>query len=113
MARFLIDVNLPYYFSVWRGPDYVHVRDHNDAWTDKQIWAYAKQEKLTIVTKDTDFSDRVLLTTPPPRVIHVRCGNLRMREFHQSIASRWDAICGLSKQCKLVQIFEDRIEGID
>lgn len=27
MARYLIDVNLPYYFSLWRGPDYVHVRD--------------------------------------------------------------------------------------
>ena len=59
------------------------------------------------------FSDRVLLTTPPPRVIHIRFGNMRLREFHRNIASRWDAICSLSSQCKLVQVFEDRIEGID
>ncbi len=70
MTRFLIDVNLPYYFSIWRGPDYVHVRDLDDEWTDSQVWKHAKQADLTIVTKDTDFSDRVLLSTPPPRVIH-------------------------------------------
>lgn len=80
MAGFLIDVNLPYYFSAWRGPDYVHVRDLNNEWTDTQVWNHAQQEGLTIVTKDTDFSDRILLTAPPPRVIHIRCGNLRMRE---------------------------------
>lgn len=113
MARFLIDVNLPYYFSVWRGPDFVHVRDIDDTWPDKQVWDYAKQENLTIVTKDTDFSDRALLNTPAPRVIHIRCGNLRMREFHQAIAGRWDAICVLSSRCKLVQVFENRIEGVD
>jgi predicted nuclease of predicted toxin-antitoxin system len=74
MAKFLIDVNLPYYFSSWRGPDYVHVRDLNDEWTDKQVWNHAEQEGLTIVTKDTDFSDRILLTTPPPRVIQSASG---------------------------------------
>ncbi len=29
MPRFLIDVNPPYYFSVWHGADYVHVSDLN------------------------------------------------------------------------------------
>lgn len=113
MLRFLIDANLPYYFSVWRGPDYVHLRDLDDRWTDRQVWSYAKERSLTIVTKDTDFSDRMLLATPPPRVVHIRCGNMRMSEFHEVIASRWDSICSLSNACKLVQVFSDRIEGID
>jgi predicted nuclease of predicted toxin-antitoxin system len=113
MARYLIDVNLPYYFSVWRGEEYVHVRDLDDEWTDGQVWDYAKAQGLTIVSKDTDFSDRVLLSDPPPRVIHIRLGNLRMREFHQAIAWRWDAICELSGRNKLVQVFADRIEAMD
>ena len=113
MAGFVIDVNLPYYFSVWNGPDFVHLRDLGDAWTDTRVWSYAKQEGLTIVTKDTDFSDRVLLASPPPRVIHIRVGNMNMREFHLSIAGRWEAIRDLSRQCKLVRVFEDRIEGVD
>ena len=29
MAKYLIDVNLPYYFSLWRGPEYVHLKDVN------------------------------------------------------------------------------------
>jgi predicted nuclease of predicted toxin-antitoxin system len=45
MAKFLIDANLPYRFSLWRGPDYVHVFD----WADWEIWDYAKMRDLTIV----------------------------------------------------------------
>lgn len=112
MAKYVIDVNLPYYFSIWRGADFLHLRDLGDEWTDTQVWNYAKQGELTIVSKDTDFSDRVLLSQPPPRVIHIRLGNLRMREFHQSIAERWTEICELSARCKLVRVFEDRLEGI-
>jgi hypothetical protein len=35
MARFLIDVNLPYYFSLWRTQDFLYVRDLDDTWTDR------------------------------------------------------------------------------
>lgn len=113
MLRFLIDANLPYYFSVWRGPSYVHVRDLDDEWPDRQVWNHAKELNLTIVTKDADFSDRMLLATPPPRVIHIRCGNMRMSEFHRVIAERWEDICDLSSRYKLVQVFQDRIEAVD
>jgi hypothetical protein len=37
MAKFLIDANLPYRFSLWQGPDYVHVFDLNDRWADWEI----------------------------------------------------------------------------
>ena len=29
-ARFLVDVNLPYYFSLWHHPDYIHQKDIDD-----------------------------------------------------------------------------------
>lgn len=112
MAAYLIDVNLPYYFSPWQGDEYLHLRDLGDDWTDSRVWDYAKRLSLTIVSKDTDFSDRILLSDPPPRVIHVRIGNLRMRDFHQSIAGRWESICELSRLNKLVQVFPDRIEAV-
>jgi predicted nuclease of predicted toxin-antitoxin system len=89
MAKYLIDVNLPYYFSLWQGPDYIHQRDINDKWPDTQVWRYAKGENLTIVSKDADFSARALLEAPPPRVIHIRFGNLKMREFHKRISEVW------------------------
>lgn len=64
---FLIDVNLPYKFKPWGNEKFIHVRDINDEWSDSQIWLYAKENKLTIVTKDVDFSNRIIFinaTTP-------------------------------------------------
>jgi len=38
MAKYLIDANLPYYFNLWNNPDFIHVKDLNDSWTDEKIW---------------------------------------------------------------------------
>ena len=113
MPRYLIDVNLPYYFSLWRGSDYVHQRDVNDEWTDAQVWSHAKREGLTIVSKDADFSARSLLEGALPHVIHIQLGNLKMREFHGKISEIWPSVCELSARCRLVNVFHDRIEGIE
>lgn len=112
MANFLIDVNLPYYFSLWNNPDYVHQKDIEDSWTDSQIWNYAKENNLTIVTKDTDFQNKILLSEPPPKVIHSKVGNLRLKDFHNLISKNWKEILEFNKECKLVKVYVDRIEGI-
>ncbi len=113
MARYLIDVNLPYYFSIWRGEDYLHQRDLGDEWSDSRVWRFATEQALTIVSKDADFSARAMLQTPPPRVIHICLGNLRIRQFHQMISGAWQEICDLSEQHRLVRVFADRIEAIE
>jgi predicted nuclease of predicted toxin-antitoxin system len=69
VKKFLIDVNLPRYFSLWSGDEYEHVVNIDDEMKDSQIWLYAKQRHLTIVSKDADFSELALLNEPPPRVI--------------------------------------------
>ena len=111
--RFLIDVNLPRRFSVWSGAQYLHVLDLSDEWTDAEIWNYAKKNDLTIITKDADFSDRVLLGKTPPAVIHIRFGNLKMRAFHAKISAVWPRVLNLSPKHKLVRVFADRIEAIN
>ena len=113
MAKFLIDVNLPYYFSLWSTSEYQHVRDINDEWSDSEIWQYAKKNSLTIVTKDADFSDRMILTEPPPRVIHIKMGNLKMKEFFGSITKIWEDAIALSHNYKLIRVYPDRLEGIN
>lgn len=50
MPVFIIDANLPYYFSLWKHPDFIHLKDINDEWTDEQVWLYAKDKNLTIIT---------------------------------------------------------------
>ncbi len=113
MAQFLIDANLPYYFSLWHWPDFIHQQDIDDTWTDGQIWEYAKAHNLTIITKDSDFSNRILLRQPPPRIIHMRIGNLKMREFFEVITSVWEDVIELNTTHKLVTVFKDRLEGIN
>jgi len=67
---------------------------------------------LVTVSKDTDFSDRMIASSPPPRVVHLRFGNLRKNEFHALLARRWPQIESLVKTNKLVNVYLDRLEGI-
>ncbi|NOZ53967.1 MAG: hypothetical protein GXP08_12710 [Gammaproteobacteria bacterium] len=113
MSKYLIDVNLPSRFSVWASDEYEHVVHINDELKDSEIWDYAKENNLTIVTKDTDFSDMIMLNNPPPRVIHIKIGNMKMKEFHQLITRIWNDICTLSESFKLIRVYSDKMEGID
>lgn len=113
MPHFLIDANLPYYFSLWNTPDYLHQLDIQHDSEDYEIWQYAKVRNLTIVTKDADFSDRILLATPPPRVIHIRIGNCSMREFFTRIVAIRPDVLALSAAHKLTVVFKDRLEAIN
>jgi len=113
MAGYLIDVNLPRYFYLWSGDDCQHICEINDEWKDSQIWQYAEEHDLTIVTKDADFSELSLINKPPPRVIHIKFGNMKMREFHKAISRVWVDVTSLSRKHRLVRVYRDRIEAID
>jgi len=112
MKKYIIDANLPYYFSLWKDEAYEHVIDIDPNMKDSDIWIYAKEHNLTIVSKDADFSDLVLLNNPPPRVIHVRLGNMKMKAFHNAIDGIWDEVLTMSEEYKLVRVYIDKIEGI-
>ena len=110
MGKYLIDVNLPRYLSLWSGEQFVFVVDLNATWKDWQIWNYAAAHRLTIVTKDADFSDRVLVSKEGPRVIHMRVGNMKLGEFHEFLNKNWERICHLSQDYKLVHVYQDSVE---
>ena len=112
MAQFLIDANLPYKFSVWHGDSFERVFDHDDSWSDMEIWRYAQDNDLTIVTKDADFSDWIMLSSPPPRVVHFRIGNMKIRDFHGFVQRIWPNIEQLVICYKLIIVYLDRIECV-
>jgi predicted nuclease of predicted toxin-antitoxin system len=64
------------------------------------------------VTKDADFSDRIILGAPPPWVVHLRFGNLRRGDFHALFARVWPQVEALLKTHKLVNVYAERVEGI-
>jgi predicted nuclease of predicted toxin-antitoxin system len=113
MSKFLIDENLPAKVSVWKGDDFEFVTSAFQSENDSAIWDHAKANGLTIVTKDSDFSMRIMSSSPPPKVIHIKIGNLRLRELCSFLESNWKMIESTSSHSKLVNVFRDRIEAVD
>jgi predicted nuclease of predicted toxin-antitoxin system len=112
MAKYLIDANLPYYFGLWNNPDYIHVKDLDDSWSDKQIWDFAVMHNLIIISKDADFSLKVLYKGAPPKVIHLKFGNLKIKDFHEVITKIWSIIESNVEDHILINVYLDRIELI-
>ena len=61
---------------------------------DGDVWEYAAVNGLTIVTKDSDFSDLSLARGAPPKVVWLRIGNstlgqveLVLRAHHGDLAA--------------------------
>jgi predicted nuclease of predicted toxin-antitoxin system len=43
--------------------------------TDREVWQYAGDHGLTIVSKDSDFSQLAFVHGAPPKVVWLRVGN--------------------------------------
>ena len=112
MQKFLVDANLPYYFNLWHNKNFIHLNDINDSLPDSEVWNYAKANNLTIVTKDADFSNRIIAAEPPPRVIHLRIGNMKLVAMHALLNKIWKDVELMSGKNKLVTVWKNEIEGI-
>ena len=111
MNGFLFDENLPIKIQFMPSLPITHASTLGESPSDTKIWQYAKENKLVIVTKDVDFSDRLMLDLAPPKVVHLRIGNMRKRDFHLFLAKVWEQIESLSIDHKLVNVYLDRIEA--
>ena len=112
MKDFLLDENLPALLTFAPKLPIVSFSKAGKNPTDSQIWEFARKEELVIVSKDADFSDRIIVRSPPPWVVHLRFGNLRKKDFHALLARVWPQIETLLKTHKLVNVHADRLEGI-
>lgn len=113
MAKYILDVNVPQNINTWKNGDFEFQILRNRTASDGSIWQYALENNLIIVTKDADFSNRIIQTTPPPRVIHLRLFNLKLKEFSHFIETHWEIIEQLSAKNKLVSVYFDRFETIN
>lgn len=59
---------------------------------DTAIWEHAGENGFVIVSKDSDFEQRVLVYGPPPKVIWVRLGNCRTGVVESLLRQRLDQI---------------------
>jgi predicted nuclease of predicted toxin-antitoxin system len=112
LKGFLLDENIPRNVTFTPVLPVFHARDLGASVSDTAIWRHARENELAIVSKDADFSNRIMLSSPPPWVVHLRFGNLRRREFHALLARLWPRIEALLPEHKLVNVEADRIEVV-
>ena len=71
----------------------IHVREVGlKAADDADVWSYASQHGLAIVTKDADFRQRSFLFGHPPKVIWVRLGNCSTAAVEALLRRRADDV---------------------
>lgn len=112
MKGLLIDENLPMPTALPTALPIMHSRQLGAQPSDSYLWQYATAHDLVIISKDADFTQRIQLAGPPPRVVHLRIGNLRRSAFIQWLYSRWPAIEAALPTSKLVNVYPDRMELI-
>jgi predicted nuclease of predicted toxin-antitoxin system len=56
--------------------------------SDDSLWTYARANGFTIVTKDEDFNDMVMLRGFPPKVIWLHLGNSTTAEVEAAFRAR-------------------------
>jgi predicted nuclease of predicted toxin-antitoxin system len=109
---FLFDENLPRRLVFKPSLPIVHASSLGTHPTDDQLWEHDRNNELVIVTKDADFSGRVILASPPSWVIHLRFGNLRLKQYHAFLKRVWPRIDAMLPEHKLINVMLDSIEGV-
>ena len=112
MNGFLLDENLPVKLGFALPLPCEHSTNLGASPSDTDIWDYARSNGLVITSKDADFSDRILVSAPPPWVVHLRFGNLRRADFHAFLEQVWPRVEILLASNKLVNVYLDRIEAV-
>jgi predicted nuclease of predicted toxin-antitoxin system len=111
-SSFLVDVNLPKYFSFFNKNSFLFVCDIDLQMSDTEIWDYALKNKLVILTKDTDFYGRFLVSENAPKIIYLQLGNSSLKQLHQYFNNNWEKIQTEIETSKLIIAKENHIECI-
>lgn len=65
-----------------------------------------------ILTRDTDFFDRIILHGPPPKVIWVRLGNMRRSALEKHLLLHWPSIIDMLESADLVEVHPHALEAV-
>ena len=84
--KFIVDTQLPPKLARYlksKGHDCVHTTDFKDGHLlqDPEIILIAINEKRTVITKDSDFSDYYYLKGSPPKILLLQFGNISNRDL--------------------------------
>ena len=62
---------------------------------DHEVWAYARDNGYTLVSKDSDFHDLSVLYGAPPKVVWIRRGNCSTKQIELILRNKFEYIKSL------------------
>ena len=78
-------------------PESQHVRDVGlERAPDGQVWQFALERGLAIVTRDSDFQERSQIATVAPRIVWIRHGNCSTDEIEALLRRHAERISKLT-----------------
>lgn len=111
MIHLLIDENLPASLATTLPVICSHATDLGAQPTDHQIWQHAREQDWIVLTRDTDFFNRLILDGSPPKVIWVRLGNIRRKDLENLMTQLWPRISDLISKSDLVEVHPESLEA--
>ena len=102
--KLLFDENLSYKLcervkDIFPGSTHTKLEGLSSA-SDQEIWQFAKKNQYSIVTKDSDFNDMLVLNGFPPHIIWIRSGNSRISAIELLLRSHKNSINSLIAEQK-------------
>ncbi len=74
-------------------PESIHVEIVGlDKALDGEVWQYAQENQLIIVSKDADFNELSTIWGSPPKVIWIRRGNCSTKTIEALLRKNYEAI---------------------
>ena len=110
--KFLLDAHVPPSLGPLlheRGHDTIHTSSlpSGNATHDSELRTIAIAEDRVLVTKDLDFFDEMVLRGAPPKLVLLRCGNMKKRDLIALFKSQLDEIVRALAENDLVELSMD------
>jgi len=109
---FLVDVNLPGFFSKFQHGDFIFVFNIDQQLADSELWKLALMNDYVILTRDMDFYNRAKESITFPKIIIFRFGNLKLNAMQKYFQENWNSIVDIIKENKLIFAWQHELEII-
>lgn len=107
MIRFLVDAHLPFRLVRRlreRGYDALHTSElpRGNATPDHEINALSLQEERVVVSKDSDFTQSLVLQGAPYKLLLISTGNISNQALEGLFMEHLETLCQLLRNHRLV-----------
>ncbi|MCU0389377.1 MAG: DUF5615 family PIN-like protein [Chitinophagaceae bacterium] len=111
--RFLVDANIPIGIPELSDNQFLYVYNWNENASDSEIWNYALENDLIIITRDSDFYYRYITSKHFPKVIFLQLQQLSKQGIKDFFSKNWIEISLLIEKADMLIVDLERIQLIN